>query len=130
VSPAELAKQEKAYQELMESNPFLMVAYDDFAGLDRSRANARQKSNIPAEEQALVGPRGIVGGNPAVVAEVSKSEGSSKADLFRVPADLSGGDPAGELARRTVDGLSGRAPAPEKLKDTAKETRDSWVGGL
>jgi hypothetical protein len=130
VSPAEIAKQEKAYQELMESNPFLMVAYDDFAGLDRSRANARQKSNIPAEEQALVGPRGIVGGNPAVVAEVSKSEGSSKADLFRVPADLSGGDPAGELARRTVDGLSGRAPAPEKLKDTAKETRDSWVGGL
>jgi hypothetical protein len=125
ITPAEISKQAAAYRELLATNPFLLVDYSDFIGLERARANAKQRTEIPAEDQAMVGPNGSVGGNISLVKEAAENEGSRK-DMFRVPADLLADDPAGELAKRTISGLPGNAPAPEALKNAAKETRGMW----
>lgn len=127
ISPAEILKQEKAYKELLEQNPFLMVNYEDFAGLDRSRANAKQKSEIPEEERVIVGMNGLIGGNAAVVKVANHLEGNARADMFRVPADMAAGDPVSELAKRIVGSVSGKVLAPETLKKAALESRENWI---
>ena len=126
ITPADIVKQVKAYQELLEQNPFMMVNYEDFAGLDRSRANARQRTEIPSEERAVVGPNGMIGGNMTVVKDVHRREGNARADVYRVPVDIAGADPGGELAKRTIAGLNGMLSAPESIKKAARESRDTW----
>ena len=125
ITPAEIARQEAAYQELLATNPFILVDYKDFAGLDQSRQAARQRSEVPAEDRQAVGPGGSVGGNTDLVKKAAAAEGA-KADTFRVPTDLLAGDPAEELLRRTVSSLPGTALAPDGLKSEAKETRGKW----
>ena len=126
ITPAEIAKQEKAYQDLLEANPFLLVEYRDVAGLEQARANAKQKRNVPAEEQAVVGQRGIIGGNSAVIRQVNTTEGRAHSDPYRVPVDLATADPVANLARRTVDTLNGHVATPEQVKHAAQTTRTAW----
>lgn len=124
VTPAMIAKQETAYKELLENNPFLMVSYEDFAGLDRSRLAARQKTAIPVEETALTGSTGVVGGNENILKKAANTEGP-KADVFRAPLDLLAADPLVEMARRTVSGISGTSPAPDSVK-SAHAQKATW----
>ena len=127
LTPAELAKQERAYKELIEGNPFLLVTYEDVAGVEKSRALARQRSEMPPEDVAVTASGGMVAGNKGIVRDAAEKAGA-KADTFRAPADLVDANSAGaELNRRTVEAISGKLAAPDAVKTAAGSLKEEWV---
>lgn len=124
ITPAQIEAQEKAYQELVAANPFLLVEYRDNASIGRSVAGARQSHSVISKETKLVGAGGHVGGNTTAIEKVTERDRLD--DIYRTPADMLDDSPLDEMARRTVGALPGNDRAPDGLKGNNPISTKGW----